>query len=204
MENYHPHQLGWGNQKMVTKLGSITCFDPINEFQKGFEFRQNVFKRIQRLCFCQRTQLPGETFVSFASALWELALHCDFGPLQDELVLDQLIEKARDWRIRETLFTQINSLTLSRAIELGSQMETAFKAAPTRISSAVDQWTRQIISSRNWRMKYFQHYGKLQQRTGIGVLSQWSHGTKCCLIKKTFHNCHSAMQFRASSKLVCF
>lgn len=186
---------------MVTKLGSITCFDPINQFQKGFEFRQNVFKRIQRLCFWQRAQLPGETFVSFASALWELALHCDFGPLQDELVRDQLIEKARDGRIRETLFTQINSLTLSGAIELGSQMETAFKAAPTRIPSAINQWKHQIISSRNWRMKYFQQYGMLQQRTGKGVLS---HGTKCCLVKKAFHNCHSVMQFRASSKLVCF
>uniref|UniRef100_A0ACB8FAA0 Uncharacterized protein n=1 Tax=Sphaerodactylus townsendi TaxID=933632 RepID=A0ACB8FAA0_9SAUR len=164
MECHLPHHLGGGNQKTLTKLGPVTLFETISEFQEHCTSRQSVFKKLQRFCFRQRVQLPGETFVSFASALWELALGCDFGSLQNELVLHQLIQKAKDWRIREALFSQIDYLTLARAVELGSQMEAAFKAVPNRMSPGIAQWERQITCNRNWIKKGYQAYGSLNQR----------------------------------------
>ncbi|XP_061492363.1 rho guanine nucleotide exchange factor 4 [Rhineura floridana] len=195
MEDLLPHHLGGENQKIVTKLGSVTFFETTNEFQEDFVPRQNIFKRIQRLCFRQREQLPGETFSSFASALWELASGCDFGPLQDELVLDQLVEKAEDWRIRETLLLQIDSLTLAKAVELGSQMETLFKTAPSRISAVIEQWERQIINNRNWRKKGCRHYGSLHQTTEKMMPSCEN---KCHLARKKTHSFQLCQNVRLS------
>lgn len=191
MEYHLSYHLGDRSQKTLTKLGPVTLFETINEFQENFGSRCSVFKRLQRFCFRQRAQLPGETFVSFASALWELASGCDFGSLQDELVLDQLIEKAEDWRIREALFSQIHSLTLARAVELGSQMEAAFKTAPNRISLEIDQWERQITGGRKWMKKGCRAYGLLNQ--GKEKLTPFPVN-KCLLKKKqnhTFQHCHN-------------
>ncbi|KAF7254264.1 putative uncharacterized transposon-derived protein F52C9.6, partial [Varanus komodoensis] len=176
MEDCLPHHLGGAKQKTITKLGPVTFFEPIHEFQEDFAPSQSVPKRIQRLCFRQRAQLPGEPFLSFASALWELASGCGFGPLQEELVLDQLIEKAEDARIREALFLQADSLTLARAVELGSQMEAAFRGASSRISAVIDQREQQIIGNRSWRKKGSRYYGCLQRRTeAVKPL----HGIQC-------------------------
>ncbi|KAF3852157.1 hypothetical protein F7725_005512, partial [Dissostichus mawsoni] len=46
-----------------------------------------------RLKFHQRAQMPGEGVDVFVSALEELLRPCNYGHLQDKLILDQLIEK---------------------------------------------------------------------------------------------------------------
>ncbi|KAH0623865.1 hypothetical protein JD844_007036 [Phrynosoma platyrhinos] len=171
MEHHLPCHLRRRNQKTLTKPGSVLC-KSTEKFHKDFTLKQNAFKRIQRLCFWQRAQLPGETFLNFASALWDLASGCDFGPLQEELVLDQLIERADDSQIRETLLLQIDSLTLAKAVEMGTQMEEAFKMASSRISVAIDC---RAHGNRMWRRKDYRPHGSLHQRTERVSLSQ---GTK--------------------------
>lgn len=109
---------------------------------------------LQRFQFRQRAQLPGETFTAFALALQELASACAFGCWQEELILDQLIDKAADWRIREELLMQLGSLTLARAVELGSQMERALqKTCPRFISVLTKQWESWSGSTRMWKIR---------------------------------------------------
>ncbi|KAJ6669132.1 hypothetical protein lerEdw1_007941 [Lerista edwardsae] len=191
MEYHLPHRLDGRNSKMITKRRPGGFFETINELEEHFVPRKSVFKRIQRLTFRQRAQCPGETFASFASALWDLALGCGFGPLQEELVLDQLIEKAEDWRIRKALLLQIDSLTLAKAVALGSQMEAAFRAAPRRLSGIIDQWQQQILGSRNWRRKDCSRHGSLPQRPEKVTVTYRTTCHLCKRKKHSFQDCHS-------------
>ncbi|KAK2514396.1 hypothetical protein Q9233_014973 [Columba guinea] len=73
---------------------------------------------------------------------------------KEELILDQLIDKAADWRIREELLMQLGSLTLARAVELGSQMERALqKTCPRFISVLTKQWESWSGSTRMWKIR---------------------------------------------------
>lgn len=160
------HSLGTEGQRVFAMLGSAASFEEaVRKLSEHFQGRRNVM--VQRFQFRQRAQLPGETFVVFASVLRRLAAACDFGPLQDQLILGQLIEKAADWRIREQLLLEPNSLTLARAVELGSQMEEAFKEVHTRvISAAVKQWESWSSGNKNWGIRDFSHSTLLHPRGG--------------------------------------
>lgn len=202
MEDHLPHHLGGGNLKTFTKWAPAMFFERINELQEHLIPRKSVFKRIQRLAFRQRAQHPGENFVSFASALWELASGCGFGPLQEELVLDQLIEKAEDWRIRQALVLQINCLNLARAVELGSKMEATFRTAPRRLSGIIDRWDQQIVGSTHWRRKLSRD-GSLPQ-TPEKVMA--TNGTKCYLGRNQnycFQDSYSLRLHEIPGKMVC-
>ena len=87
--------------------------------------------RMHRFEFRQRTQKSGETVTHFVSALRELARLCDFGTLEDGLIVDQLIEKTSCNQLRET-----DSMTLADALVIGKQLETAITER-RRASSAV-------------------------------------------------------------------
>ncbi|KAJ7397932.1 rho guanine nucleotide exchange factor 4 isoform X1 [Pitangus sulphuratus] len=102
--------------------------------------RQSVV--LQRFQFKQWEQLPGETFItSKALALQKLASVCAFGCWQEELILDQLIDKAADRRIREKLLMELDTLTLAQAAELGSQMERVLqRTCPGFVSVLTKQW----------------------------------------------------------------
>ncbi|PKU36752.1 rho guanine nucleotide exchange factor 4 [Limosa lapponica baueri] len=114
--------------------------------------RQSVV--LQRFQFRQRAQLPGETFTTFALALQELASVCAFGCWQEKLILDQLIDKAADWRIREKLLMQVDTLTLAQAVELGSQMERVMQqTCPGFISVLTQQWESWSGSSKIWKIR---------------------------------------------------
>lgn len=189
---------------MITNRRPARFFETINELEEHFVSRKSVFKRIQRLSFRQRAQCPGETFASFASALWDLASGCGFGPLQEELVLDQLIEKAEDWRIRNALLLQIDSLTLAKAVTLGSQMEAAFRAAPRRLSGVIDQWQQQILGSKNWRRKDCSRHGSLPQRPEKVMVT---YRTTCHVCKRknhSFQDCRSLKLPGDPGTMVCF
>uniref|UniRef100_A0A3B3E1H7 Retrotransposon gag domain-containing protein n=1 Tax=Oryzias melastigma TaxID=30732 RepID=A0A3B3E1H7_ORYME len=96
--------------------------------------------RSRRMCrfeFRQRFQQPGETVAHFVSALRELAKLCDFGTLEDGLIVDQLIEKTSSHQLRERLLLESDSMTLADALVIGKQLESALSEA-RRFASAAD------------------------------------------------------------------
>uniref|UniRef100_A0A8C3LXH5 Uncharacterized protein n=1 Tax=Chrysolophus pictus TaxID=9089 RepID=A0A8C3LXH5_CHRPC len=124
----------------------------MKKFSGHVKPRQSVV--LQRFQFRQRAQQPGETFMTFALALQELASACAFGCWQEELILEQLIDKAADWRIREKLLMELDSLTLARAVELGSQMERMLqKTYPRLISALTKQWEDWSDRSKIWKIR---------------------------------------------------
>ena len=87
-------------------------------------FSSGRSRRMHRFEFRQRTQKLGETVAHFVSALCELARLCDFGTLEDGLIVDQLIEKTSCNQLREP-----DSMTLADALVIGKQLETAITEA---------------------------------------------------------------------------
>uniref|UniRef100_A0A1A8UZT0 C2H2-type domain-containing protein n=1 Tax=Nothobranchius furzeri TaxID=105023 RepID=A0A1A8UZT0_NOTFU len=88
-------------------------------------FNSDQSSQVYRLKFRQRAQMPGETVGEFVSALEELLKPCDCGNLKEALVLEQLIEKTNSVQLRERLLQERESLTLSSALAIGKELETA-------------------------------------------------------------------------------
>ncbi len=53
-------------------------------------FAEEMSPRIARHWFLTRKQDPNESIVDFASALWTLAINCDFGMMEDEVLTSHL------------------------------------------------------------------------------------------------------------------
>ena len=116
-------------------------------------FSSGRSRRMYRFEFRQRTQKPGETVAHFVSALRELARHCDFGALEDGLIVDQLIEKTSCNQLRERLLLEPDSMTLADALVIGKQLETAL-AEGRKFGRAVhDPMTAVSSSYRDCRAK---------------------------------------------------
>uniref|UniRef100_A0A8C2WBI2 C2H2-type domain-containing protein n=1 Tax=Cyclopterus lumpus TaxID=8103 RepID=A0A8C2WBI2_CYCLU len=81
--------------------------------------------QVRRLQFHQRAQMPGETADLFVSALEELLRPCNYGDLQDELILDQLIEKTNCPQLGERLLSERETLTRDKALVIGKEVEFA-------------------------------------------------------------------------------
>ncbi len=92
-------------------------------------FSSGRSRRMHRFEFRQRTQMSGETVSHYVSALRELARFCDFGVLEDGLIVDQLIEKTSCNQLRERLLLEPDSTTLADALVIGKQLETALMEA---------------------------------------------------------------------------
>uniref|UniRef100_A0A667WQQ4 C2H2-type domain-containing protein n=1 Tax=Myripristis murdjan TaxID=586833 RepID=A0A667WQQ4_9TELE len=73
----------------------------------------------------QRAQRHGETVEQFVSALERLVKPCNFGDLQERLVLNQLIEKTNCMQLRERLLVEKETLTLTEALAIGKKMESS-------------------------------------------------------------------------------
>ncbi|XP_069545796.1 zinc finger protein 585A-like [Brachyistius frenatus] len=86
-------------------------------------FGSDHTSQTQRLKFHQRAQMPGETVGQFVSALGELLKPCNYGNLQDRLILEQLIEKTNQPQLRETLLLGRDTLTLATALVVGKEVE---------------------------------------------------------------------------------
>ncbi|XDV17686.1 hypothetical protein PO909_023512 [Leuciscus waleckii] len=79
--------------------------------------------------FRQRQQLPGESVQQYVANLRGLASTCKFGALPDEMILDQFIEHTNNAKLRETLLLEPDDLSLSQAITIALQIESAAACA---------------------------------------------------------------------------
>lgn len=82
----------------------------------------------ERYRFRQRAQKTGETIDCHVASLRELSKTCDFGPMTDEMIQDQIIEKTATPRVRERLLME-KDLKLDGDIETAKCIENALKEA---------------------------------------------------------------------------
>ncbi|KFD46804.1 hypothetical protein M513_12332 [Trichuris suis] len=75
----------------------------------------------ERHRFRKRYQLPEEPVDRYVAALREMPPNCAFGPLEDEMIRDQLIEGISSEGIRERLLS-IPDLTLEKALIVSQEI----------------------------------------------------------------------------------
>lgn len=96
-------------------------------FDKHFICKYNVI--YERARFNKRSQEPGESAEAFISAVYKLEEHCQYGPLQNEMIRDRLVVGIRHHGLSEKL--QIHSeLTLEKAVITIRQHEEIKKQQP--------------------------------------------------------------------------
>jgi len=97
------------------------------KFESHFVKKRNVI--YERAKFNQRKQDEEETVDAFVTALYELAEHCSYGDLHDELIRDRLVVGIKDVKLSEKL--QLDpELTLEKAITQSRQAETIKQQQP--------------------------------------------------------------------------
>ncbi|KAL2077907.1 hypothetical protein ACEWY4_025592 [Coilia grayii] len=101
-------------------------------------FSSGGSRQMHRFEFRQRTQKPGESVAQFVLALRELAKRCDFGALEDGLIVDELIEKTLCNKLRERLLLEPDSMDLACALVIGKLLESAISEA-RKFSRAVQE-----------------------------------------------------------------
>ena len=85
-----------------------------------FEVRKNII--YERARFNRRNQQSGETAEQYIMALYDLAQHCDYGEMKDEMIRDRLVVGIRDSSLSEKL--QLDpALTLETAKKAIRQRE---------------------------------------------------------------------------------
>lgn len=89
-------------------------------------FSSSCTSQLHHRRFLQRVQRPGETVDQFVSTLKELLGPCNYGGLQDKLVLDQLIHKTNCPQLKERLLLERESLTLEKALAIAKEVESTF------------------------------------------------------------------------------
>ena len=124
------HCLGAEGQRLFYSMPDTgdSYASAVTALKKHFTPTVNVV--VERHKFRQRAQLPQESITDYVNALRELLATCDFGDKANEMLRDQLIEKASCPRVRERLLMQTDGvLTLDRAITLSCQVESAMAHA---------------------------------------------------------------------------
>ena len=94
---------------------------------KFFEFfiakRNIVYERAK---FNRRKQEDNESVDGFVTDLYNLAEHCSYGTLHDELIRDRIVVGIRDLALSEKLQI-IEDLTLTKALNMARQWEAVKK-----------------------------------------------------------------------------
>ena len=134
------HLLGTEGQRVLGALGSATTFaDTAKLLTDHFSGKQRVLIRRYRLR--KRHQRPGESIQTFVADLRELARACEYGGLHDQMIRDQLIEGTSCDKTREKLLMEPDDLTLSDAIKIALQVESALECSTLLASPSYQQHT---------------------------------------------------------------
>ena len=112
-----------------------------NKFDGYFIKRRNVI--FERAKFNMRKQEEGETVDSFITTLYELAEHCNYGDLREEMIRDRLVVGIRDSKLSETLQLD-GELTLEKAIAQARQRETVKQQQPLLRGGPVNKATPEV------------------------------------------------------------
>lgn len=97
------HCLGTEDQMIFYNLTGTTFATLVPALQVHFILAINVV--VERHKFRQRAQRPNESLADYVAALRELLVNCDFGDRGDEMLRDQLVEKASGSPCQRKAFT---------------------------------------------------------------------------------------------------
>lgn len=142
----------------------------------------------ERYRFRQQSQRPGETTDQFAAALKELVTTCQFGTMEEEMIRDQIVEKTNSVCIRERLLLKV--VTLTRALTIARQIETAVTEAKAMCKGAIDDNVHAV------HVKGLQQHGKFKKG------KHKPHPASQTTQRKTCYRCGSA-QHTASFHNAC-
>ena len=83
---------------------------------------------VERFKFHSKVRQQGQSVATFVAELRRLTEHCGFGSALDDMLRDRLVCGINDDRIQRRLLSEPDDkLTLARAVELATSMETAAK-----------------------------------------------------------------------------
>ncbi|KAK0138710.1 hypothetical protein N1851_024744 [Merluccius polli] len=122
------HALGAEGQRLFYTLPDTgtTYGEAMTALERQFVPKVNTV--VSRHHFRQRAQRADESVPQYMAALRELAATCAYATMEDEMLRDQLIEKAYVPAVRERLLME-PSLTLDSAITLACQVEHALQSS---------------------------------------------------------------------------
>lgn len=113
-------------------------------------FMQKVNVITERHMFHQQAQRHDETITQYVSALREMLALCEFGNAVQDMLRDQIVEKAYSGRIRECLLLEAK-LTLDKAIQITNQVKTAVRNTGEFSNSEVP--VREMSMPAKWEQK---------------------------------------------------
>ena len=113
------HCLGIEGQRISASLTETDiCATAVTALRNHFGPKRSVV--MERYTFRQREQRPGGSVREYITALHEVVANCNFGQL--DLILDQLIEKTNNPRVRQRIIMEPDTLSLEKAITLTSHI----------------------------------------------------------------------------------
>lgn len=145
-------------------------------FDKYFICKYNVI--YERARFNRRSQEPGESAEAFISAVYKLAEHCQYGPLQDEMIRDRLVVGIRHQGLSEKL--QMDSeLTLERAVTTIRQHEEIKKQQPIVRDTKVTEQGEANVDLLKFKKKPYRENQSGRTSYGKGQ-KEFHKGKKTC------------------------
>ena len=89
-------------------------------FGSYFKIRRNII--FERARFNRRNQLPSETAEQYIMELYSLAANCNYGAMEQKIIIDQLVVGIRNQALSKTLQLDTD-LTLNKAKHAIRQQE---------------------------------------------------------------------------------
>ena len=129
------HALGTEGQRLFYSLPDTgTTYDEaMAALEKQFKPKVNIV--VARHQFRQRAQRADESVPQYMAALRELAATCEYAAMENEMLRDQLVEKAFAPAVREKLLME-QTLTIDSAVKLACQVEHALQSCNTLTGNA--------------------------------------------------------------------
>lgn len=195
------HCLGTEGQRLFYTLpnGGTTYDEAMAALDAHFTPRVNVVAARHK--FRQRAQRIDETVSQFIAELRHLAVDCQFGGMEDEMLRDQLIERVFLAAVRDRLLLE-SELTLDRASELALQVESAVQNATLLSNTGSSPAQVQAISKTKGSFKRGkQNYDKMPVQTGkpqnsnkrrcfrCGSNTHLANAHTCPAVSATCHQC---------------
>ncbi|KAJ8346450.1 hypothetical protein SKAU_G00278510 [Synaphobranchus kaupii] len=203
------HAVGTEGHRLFYTLPDtgITYASAVEVLKIHFVPKVNVIA--ERHKFRQRAQRPDEPINQFLAALRELAAACEFGDMEEQMLRDQLIERAANTPIRDRLLLEPD-LTLAKAATLALQIEAGLRYAgilsdaTTTTAASVRAIHKQPRRSRQWEKKKpastpapaeLQKTGNRRSCYRCGSTNHLANKPSCPAVKVTCNSCGKVGHF---------
>ena len=120
------------------KPGDYTLTEIWRTLSNHFTPKPNAI--VERFKFNSKVRQAGQTIASFVAELRRMTEHCGYGATLDDMIRDRLVCGVNDDHIQKRLLSEPDgNLTLRRAVQLATAMETAVKDVAMLQRSGVEE-----------------------------------------------------------------